>query len=408
MPPKTPYPTPSLQFHNGAWKIIWRWNGRQYSVSTGLTESDKLFAEQRRIEFAIALKKDIPAFPSECRHASSVVNYIEARYGVNAAARASDDPREWIGEYGHEIRGKNTPGWVRDSVSMLEKLEKLEKSTGGLHKATARKAAAYMADIAARRSAGTHNRTLTVFKKFYAWLVNTHRHDLNPFSAVKRMKEGKDAPIVYCTQAEREEIIAMAKESGWTEWLAIPIAFYSGMRREEIANFRWEDARLDGGQLVVTKTKTGTSRTLPLNATLAAYLESVPAEKRKGFVVDVLPGDDRVWRLNSLALKLKKIKRDAMLQAWNLPRPAQSKAKEYREKRKAWEKAKKAKETEIHAALERIGWNAFRHTFGSLLAQAGVSLDKISAWMGNTPEVCRRHYAQFIPRDRRDTEIDKL
>ena len=46
--------------------------------------------------------------------------------------------------------------------------------------------------------------------------------------------------------------------------------------------------------------------------------------------------------------------------------------------------------------------------FGSLLAQDGVSIDKISAWMGNTPEVCRRHYAQFVPRDRRDEDIDRL
>jgi hypothetical protein len=42
------------------------------------------------------------------------------------------------------------------------------------------------------------------------------------------------------------------------------------------------------------------------------------------------------------------------------------------------------------------------------LAQAGVSLDKISAWMGNTPAVCRNHYAQFVPRDQRDEEIDRL
>jgi len=57
---------------------------------------------------------------------------------------------------------------------------------------------------------------------------------------------------------------------------------------------------------------------------------------------------------------------------------------------------------------ERVGWNAFRHTFGSLLAQEGVSLDKISAWMGNSPEVCRRHYAQFVPRDRHDEDIERL
>jgi len=57
---------------------------------------------------------------------------------------------------------------------------------------------------------------------------------------------------------------------------------------------------------------------------------------------------------------------------------------------------------------ERIRWNAYRHTFGSLLAQDGVSLDKISAWMGNSPAVCRRHYAEFVPRDRRDEDIDRL
>lgn len=39
----------------------------------------------------------------------------------------------------------------------------------------------------------------------------------------------------------------------------------------------------------------------------------------------------------------------------------------------------------------------YRHTFGSQLAQNGVSLYKISALMGNSPEICRRHYASLIP-----------
>jgi integrase len=39
----------------------------------------------------------------------------------------------------------------------------------------------------------------------------------------------------------------------------------------------------------------------------------------------------------------------------------------------------------------------YRHTFGSLLAQKGVSLYKISTLMGNSPEICRRHYAALIP-----------
>jgi len=39
----------------------------------------------------------------------------------------------------------------------------------------------------------------------------------------------------------------------------------------------------------------------------------------------------------------------------------------------------------------------FRHTFGSHLAMKGESPYKISALMGNSPEICRRHYAALIP-----------
>jgi integrase len=50
----------------------------------------------------------------------------------------------------------------------------------------------------------------------------------------------------------------------------------------------------------------------------------------------------------------------------------------------------------------------FRHTFGSHLAMKGESLYKISELMGNSPEICRRHYAALIPERMRDTvEFDQ-
>ena len=50
-------------------------------------------------------------------------------------------------------------------------------------------------------------------------------------------------------------------------------------------------------------------------------------------------------------------------------------------------------------AKAKLAWTCldFRHTFGSILAQRGVSLYKISAMMGNSPEICRKHYAALIP-----------
>lgn len=54
------------------------------------------------------------------------------------------------------------------------------------------------------------------------------------------------------------------------------------------------------------------------------------------------------------------------------------------------------RETNRAAGLQ---WSSldYRHTFGSQLAQAGVSLFQISTLMGNSPEICRRHYAALVP-----------
>ena len=43
----------------------------------------------------------------------------------------------------------------------------------------------------------------------------------------------------------------------------------------------------------------------------------------------------------------------------------------------------------------------YRHTFGSQLAMKGESLYKIATLMGNSPEICRRHYAALIPEELR-------
>jgi site-specific recombinase XerD len=44
----------------------------------------------------------------------------------------------------------------------------------------------------------------------------------------------------------------------------------------------------------------------------------------------------------------------------------------------------------------------YRHTFGSHLAQKGVSFYKISEMMGNSPEICRKHYAALTPQEMHD------
>jgi integrase len=57
-----------------------------------------------------------------------------------------------------------------------------------------------------------------------------------------------------------------------------------------------------------------------------------------------------------------------------------------------------------HNEAKGLHWTCldYRHTFGSQLAMKGESLYKISKLMGNSPEICRRHYAALIPEEMGD------
>jgi integrase len=403
MPRKTLYPTPSLRWHNGAWKVIWSMSGKQYSVSTGLPKEDKIFAEKWKAEFAIALKKDAPDFPEQFVDAPGVVRYIEDRYGK--MAKISVNTGDWIADYEPEIKSECSAKWAAMSVA---RLRALEQATGGLATLTPEEASKYLAGIATTWKIATRNRLLTNFSRFYKWAIRTKRTKTNPFSGIKTLKEERLTDIVYCTPEERDEIIEMAKATGRDDWMAVPIAFYAGMRREEISLLQWPDVRFREGILIARYTKTKKDRNIPMNIKIEKLLRAVPEEMRTGYVVVMPEGIDRLWRMDNMIRTIRKAKRTALYKQWSIPKPPPSRSKEYKEKKAAWIEMKKKRDAELKVVLERIGWNPFRHTFGSLLAQAGVSLDKISAWMGNTPEVCKRHYAQFIPRDRRDQEIDKL
>ncbi len=54
----------------------------------------------------------------------------------------------------------------------------------------------------------------------------------------------------------------------------------------------------------------------------------------------------------------------------------------------------------------RMGWHEFRHTFASRLAQEGISLYKISKWLGHSDFKTTQIYAHFAPIY--DDDIEKL
>jgi integrase len=318
MPKKTPYPKPVKRWHNGAWQIIWRWNGKQFSVSTGMNreKEDAVFADVLLRQTALALAKDAPDFPRDIAGKPGTIRYVSSRYGQSEGMARDgilSKPDKWLDDYADDIGAVCSRKWADIS---LRYLGKLEVALDGLQNATTDKVSKYLAGIAARRSMGTRNRTHNAFSRFFKWTVTTGRLLKNPMEGLKRAQEKRLTNIVYCTPAERDECIDLAKATGWPEWIAVPIAFYSGMRREEIANLKWPDVRFREGSIVVIKTKTSTSRTLPMNMKLEKYLSAIPEAGRVGYVVPSREDFNRLSRLNVMMLKMRNIKAERILRMW--------------------------------------------------------------------------------------------
>ena len=225
MPRKTPYPRPSMRYRNGAWQILWRWNFRQYVISTGLyrEREDRIFADVALRQIASALSRDEPDFPSEFAGKASVKRYVGDRFGQTAG----DDPTACLDDYEVNIRAECGKMWAAMSVSLLRRFD--ETTAGGILNTTPRQAADHLDSILEKNSIATRNRNLAVFSRFFKWAIRTGRTKTNPFARIKTLKEPDIEEIVYCSWDERDRIIAMAKASGQSDCLAVPFAFYTAI-----------------------------------------------------------------------------------------------------------------------------------------------------------------------------------
>ncbi len=217
----------------------------------------------------------------------------------------------------------------------------------------------------------TANRYREILCRIFNWATEEDRVRLpgtqNPAAKVRRFKE-RAPEIRFLTLAQiDEQLQALASHRQLQTMVAMFI--YAGLRREEALWLTIADIDLHaGGQgmlRVRAKTiggeswqpKTKVNRAVPISTDLARYL-----------------------------LRYKPRTSD---HRWFFPSP----------EGKRWDPDNFS--ADLRSAQKKAGlrWTCldYRHTFGSQLAQKGVSLYKISALMGNSPEICRRHYAALIP-----------
>lgn len=219
----------------------------------------------------------------------------------------------------------------------------------------------------------TGNRYREILCRLFNWAMTTGRvrmpGGVNPAGRVARYRE-RAPQISYLTLPQIDEQLAALRFKPQMHAM-VAMLIYAGLRREELLWLTIEDvdrhrprsgvpmirvrAKTIGGQSWQPKTRV--NRAVPISSTLAKILERyTPRASDAGWFFPSPEG--RWWDPDNFARDLRKANRESGLQ-WT--------------------------------CLD------YRHTFGSQLAQKGVSLYKIATLLGNSPEICRRHYAALVP-----------
>ena len=221
----------------------------------------------------------------------------------------------------------------------------------------------------------TVNRMREVLHVMFAYAIRQHgfrspdQRFPNPVDAVPRRKEAERQIRFLTFKQIDQQLHVLAERPAIQAMVATYI--YAGLRREEALWLTPDDVDLEAGMIRVRQKtvngeswqpKTRRNRRVPISAALRGYLESCQT---------------------------------AVGSAWFFPSPRGMR----------WDPDNFSQDLREVNRAHGLPWSCldFRHTFGSHLAQKGESLYKIAELMGNSPEICRRHYAALTPEQMRDT-----
>jgi integrase len=223
-------------------------------------------------------------------------------------------------------------------------------------------------------AAKTANRIREVLHRMFSYAIEHHGYVCpdhryrNPVEGVRRAQEG--APVItwLTTEQIREQLRVLQDLP--TLHALVATLIYAGLRREETLWLTIDDVDLE-------------KRLIYVRAKLINGEHWQPKTKR-----------NRVVPISSALHEILSAYAPQRTEPWFFPSP----------RGRRWDPDNFSQELRETNKSHGLNWSCldFRHTFGSHLAQKGESLYKIAELMGNSPEICRRHYAALMPEKMHD------
>jgi integrase len=372
----------SLIQRDGIYYLQWCVSGRVRRRSL-LTSSLQIAREQQRQFESAQLRGVASPLPSRTSIADVVDRYVAHMRTIKTAKSAQTDVyylREAFGPICEELKITSRRVTEKCRKRSLQpdacqdlRVRPLVIEATDFESITSAQISAFISSHT--RSRGLAPKTANRYREILVRLFNWAQKEggvrmpggLNPATSVERYKE-RAPQISFLTLAQIEEQLNALKAKPKLQTM-VAVLIFAGLRREELIWLTHDDIDLKSGThgiiRVRAKTvndqswqpKTKCNRAVPISSRLRRYLDRDTPEKSKHGWYFPSP-EGKWWDPDNFAADLREINKKA-----------------------------------------KLSWSCldYRHTFGTQLAMKGESLYKISTLMGNSPEICRRHYAALIP-----------
>lgn len=333
-------------------------------------------ARLRKLEDELDAGSDTP-FPTKTPIPVILEAYIQHMLSYRDAKSVNRDlspMRSMFGEVCTSLKVKNKKivRRIEQKARKKGKPEKLLPLEASCFEAlTARMMTEWLSEYVTRNSAApkTANRYREILQKMFTWAIDIYGIKFtggdNPALKIKRWREGAPV-IVFLTLEDIAKQLQVLQDMPQVQ-VMVAVYIYAGLRREEAMWLQKKDVDLETGFIRVHskvvlgrswQPKNGKNRLIPISSELRAYIEK--------YTPCASDGD------------------------WYFPSPAG-----------CWWDPDNFSARALAAVNMANGmvWGCdeFRHTFGSQLAMAGTALQKISKMMGNSVQICERHYAALLP-----------
>lgn len=227
-------------------------------------------------------------------------------------------------------------------------------------------AAEFLADIGADLSGNSYNKYVSLFKLIWRVVGSEARCAINPWQDVTREHQPK------CNGRRALTVEELTRVCGGLTGemrLLFALGLYTGLRLGDCALLEW--GAVDLARRIITtvprKTaKTALAVTIPLHPALFAMLAEIPAKLRHGYL---LPDTAAIYNHDNskLSEKIRAIFEAAGIQT--------------------------AREVDGYARkVTEVGFHSLRHSFVSIMGNAGVSLAVVQSIVGHGNPEMTKHY----------------